>query len=77
MGRTSSDPEGHLRFGSRRGRLQVTAVVCVRGVWLTSADTLTKAHARERTSRASAMGLGCVETPRERRHKVVEVGEAR
>jgi hypothetical protein len=25
----------------------------------------------------SAMGLGCVETPRERRHKVVEVGEAR
>ena len=25
----------------------------------------------------SAKGLGCVETPRERRHKVVEVGEAR
>jgi len=25
----------------------------------------------------SAPGLGCVETPRERRHKVVEVGEAR
>jgi hypothetical protein len=25
----------------------------------------------------SALGLGCVETPRERRHKVVEVGEAR
>ena len=25
----------------------------------------------------SALGLGCVETPKERRHKVVEVGEAR
>src|ERR1700733_11491294 len=25
----------------------------------------------------SEMGLGCVETPRERRHKVIEVGEAR